>query len=308
VLFLIASALIATGILIITHIQREKALSKIEVIHSGFEIYSEEITPDKVNINTDSLEELESLPNIGPKIAKRIIEYRNTHGGFQSIEDITKVKGIGPKTFDKIKEMITVGFPTTNSSKKLETLPTRSSAIATNRTEKVNINTDSLEELESLPNIGPGIAKRIIEYRNTHGGFQSIEDITKVKGIGPKTFDKIKEMITVGSPTSEISTKEITSEKVINTDSSKKLETLPTRSSAIPTNRTEKVNINTDSLEELESLPNIGPGIAKRIIEYRNTHGGFQSIEDITKVKGIGPKTFDKIREMITVENKKNDK
>lgn len=108
VLFLIASALIATAILITTHIQREKALSKIEVVHSAFEIFEEEIIPEKVNLNTASLEELESLPKIGTVIANRIIEYRKTHGRFQSIEEITRVKGIGPKTFEKIKEMITV--------------------------------------------------------------------------------------------------------------------------------------------------------------------------------------------------------
>jgi comEA protein len=108
VLFLIASALIASAILIITHIQREKALSKIDVVHSAFEIYSEEIIPEKININTASLEELETLPRIGPVIANRIIEYRKTYGKFQSIEEITKVKGIGKKTFEKIKKMITI--------------------------------------------------------------------------------------------------------------------------------------------------------------------------------------------------------
>jgi competence protein ComEA len=108
VLFLIASALVATAILITTHIQREKALSKIDIVHSAFEVFEEEIIPAKVNINTASLEELESLPRIGPAIANRIIEYRNTHGRFKSIEEITKVKGIGKKTFEKIKDMITV--------------------------------------------------------------------------------------------------------------------------------------------------------------------------------------------------------
>lgn len=108
VLFLLASALTASTILIVTHIQREKALSRIEIVHSAFETFEDEIIPDKVNINTASLEELETLPRIGPVMANRIIEYRNTYGKFQSIEDITKVKGIGQKTFERIKEMITV--------------------------------------------------------------------------------------------------------------------------------------------------------------------------------------------------------
>lgn len=60
----------------------------------------------------------------------------------------------------------------------------------------VNINTASLEELDSLSGIGPAIAQRIIEYRLTNGLFASVEDLMKVKGIGPNTFAKIKDAIT----------------------------------------------------------------------------------------------------------------
>jgi competence protein ComEA len=65
--------------------------------------------------------------------------------------------------------------------------------------EKVNINTASAAELEKLPQVGPQIAKRIIDYRRESGAFKRIEDIMKVKGIGEKTFDRIKDLITVGS-------------------------------------------------------------------------------------------------------------
>jgi competence protein ComEA len=61
----------------------------------------------------------------------------------------------------------------------------------------ININTASQAELETLPGIGPAIAGRIIEYRESQGPFGSIEDITSVSGIGPATFDKIKASITV---------------------------------------------------------------------------------------------------------------
>jgi competence protein ComEA len=61
----------------------------------------------------------------------------------------------------------------------------------------VNINTASQEELESLPGIGPALAKQIIAYRTVNGPFKVIEDILDVPGIGPKTFEKIKALITV---------------------------------------------------------------------------------------------------------------
>lgn len=63
--------------------------------------------------------------------------------------------------------------------------------------ELININTASLEELDSLPGIGPSIAQRIIDYRDQNGPFAAIEDILNVSGIGPSTFDQIKDLITV---------------------------------------------------------------------------------------------------------------
>ena len=64
--------------------------------------------PGKINLNTATTEELESLPSIGPVMAKRIIEYRNVHSSFYNIEEIKEVKGIGEKTYEKIKALITV--------------------------------------------------------------------------------------------------------------------------------------------------------------------------------------------------------
>lgn len=63
---------------------------------------------DRININTASQAELESLPGIGPVLAQAIIEYRQANGPFKTIEELIDVPGIGPKTFEKIKALITV--------------------------------------------------------------------------------------------------------------------------------------------------------------------------------------------------------
>lgn len=63
----------------------------------------------------------------------------------------------------------------------------------------VNINTAMATELETLPRIGPTTAQRILEYREASGIFGNIEDIKNVPGIGPATFDGLKDLITVGS-------------------------------------------------------------------------------------------------------------
>lgn len=63
-----------------------------------------------------------------------------------------------------------------------------------------------------------------------------------------------------------------------------------------------KVNLNTASAAQLESLPAIGPVTAGSIIEYRNLHGPFKSVDQLDNVKGIGPKTLEKLRPFVTVE------
>jgi len=61
-----------------------------------------------ININTATQEELESLPYIGTEYAQRIIAYREAYGTFATIEAIQEVYGIGPKTFENIKDLITI--------------------------------------------------------------------------------------------------------------------------------------------------------------------------------------------------------
>ena len=61
-----------------------------------------------ININTATSEELQTLKGIGPKTADKIIEYRQNNGAFKTIEDIQNVRGIGAKTFEKLKSRLRV--------------------------------------------------------------------------------------------------------------------------------------------------------------------------------------------------------
>jgi competence protein ComEA len=64
-------------------------------------------------------------------------------------------------------------------------------------TEKVNINTATAEQLQTLPGIGPALAKAIIDHRTKNGKFGKIEELINVKGVGQKKFQKMKDRLVV---------------------------------------------------------------------------------------------------------------
>ncbi|AKI98168.1 hypothetical protein IX53_00175 [Kosmotoga pacifica] len=212
-----------------------------------------------IDINIADIQTLELLPDIGSTKAKSIVAYRETHGGFTSLEDLLNVKGIGPATLEKIKEFISVNQP-----KQEQTQDTIN---------KLDLNKASLEELIALPGIGDSKAKSIIEYRENRGGFDSIEQLKEVKGIGEKIFAGLKDFITVKTRSGKMRTP--------------------------ATSGPEKLNVNLADIEELQKLPGIGPVLAERIVSYREERGPFKDPLELRNVKGIGDKTLEKIREMI---------
>ena len=71
----------------------------------------------KVNINSAGVEQLTTLPGVGPRLAARIVEYRQKSGPFHATQDLVNVKGIGEKNFAKIERWLSVGEPAKAQSK-----------------------------------------------------------------------------------------------------------------------------------------------------------------------------------------------
>ncbi len=63
-------------------------------------------TPELLNINTASAAELQTLPNIGPRTAQSIVDYRTQHGRFDSVDALQNVRGIGKKTLEKLRSLV----------------------------------------------------------------------------------------------------------------------------------------------------------------------------------------------------------
>ncbi len=64
------------------------------------------------------------------------------------------------------------------------------------RARRVDVNTADVAELERLPNVGPTLAQRIVEDRHAHGRFQTAEELRRVRGLGPKMLERLKDNIT----------------------------------------------------------------------------------------------------------------
>lgn len=254
-----------------------------------------------VNLNTATKAQLKTLSGVGEKTAQKILDYRSAFGGFAKIEDIQHITGIGPKSFEKIKKDMTVGNiaklnikPYRGTKKyagkvvpgsKTKKRAYRRTTVRYTYSGKVNINTARRSILERLPHIGRTTANRIIAFRKKFK-FNKIEELKKVKGFGDKLYESIKYYIKVAGK----------SDFKAITHGTKR------RKSGKKVKINGKININTASATALTALPGIGPSKAKRIVDYRKTKGKFNKIIDIKKVKGIGPKTFEKLKQYLTTE------
>lgn len=135
----------------------------------------------------------------------RIADAINSAGGSTEEADLNEVnlayvlqdgqKIYIPTKEDKIKLESKVYITSGSGNNVIVQTANIDKSLKNGGSKKVNVNTATQEELESLPGIGPSIASRIIEYRQQNGKFSSIEDLQSVKGIGDAKFDKIKEQV-----------------------------------------------------------------------------------------------------------------
>jgi competence ComEA-like helix-hairpin-helix protein len=88
--------------------------------------------------------------------------------------------------------------PTPAPTSPLPGSPKPAPVKAASLTKLININTATKAELELLPRVGPALAQRILDYRAQHGQFKTIEELDNVKGIGTKTMELLRPLITVG--------------------------------------------------------------------------------------------------------------
>lgn len=93
-----------------------------------------------------------------------------------------------------LTDHICVFIPSTDEKSNNETISNSTNSL---KSDKININTATAEELDKLPGVGPAKAEDIISYRESNGKFKNVDELKNVKGIGESSFEKMKEKITI---------------------------------------------------------------------------------------------------------------
>jgi competence protein ComEA len=134
---------------------------------------------------------LESLPGVGPTLAGAILERRDRVGPFRDLEDLDHVRGIGPSTLRRLAPYLKIDESLLPP--RAPALPSEAPSVRGSRRtfRPVDLNRANQRALQSLPGIGPAKARAILEDRERRGPFERVEDLARVRGIGPATLKRI---------------------------------------------------------------------------------------------------------------------
>lgn len=183
------------------------------------------------------------------KQAQSIEKYKAHGGKFFKPEDLKRVYVIGEENYDRLAPYIKIApreFPKTEYAERPKAKWT------------IDINTADSAEFEKLRGIGPSYARRIVSFRNSLGGYVSVEQIKEVWGLPDSTYQAIRDQLVVGTPLN-------------------------------------KMNINLVSSQKLERHPYIRYYLAKAIDAYRDKKGNLTAIEELKNVKGMNDSIYQKI-------------
>lgn len=153
--------------------------------------------------------------------------------------------------------------------------------------ERIDPNRADAVELDRLPGIGPGLARRIVQDRERNGPFRRPEELTRVPGIGAATLADFAEHLTVAGSDGSGAEEGVLDRSVTPGG----LRGASGRQGTGPL-----IDVNRATPAELVALPGIGPALAERIVEHRMKHGPFRTPDALVDVPGIGPAIVERIR------------
>lgn len=216
--------------------------------------------------NTATVAQLQEL-GLPQFIAERIEKYRNKGGKFRKKEDLAKIYGLYPETYERLEPFIMLPSAEEEAGRTPQTEAT-SQPLANEKTIvapvkkaeaiiKFDLNTADTTQLKTIRGIGSGFAKRIVRFRDALGGFANPEQVRDTYGLPQETADELLKYAYI-------------KESV------------------------KKLRVNQLSITEFKH-PYLKFFQAKAIIAYREQHGNFKSIEDLKQIKVLDKATIQKI-------------
>ncbi len=154
--------------------QRDSAMQQGRPLGSG----------ETIDVDRAPLSELTRLPRVGPRLAKAILADRADHGPFGSLAGLDRVPGIGPALLQSLEPHVVFSGAARQRG---------SGAVSAG----ININSATVQQLDSLPGVGPAKAAAILRYRSEHGPFSSVEQLGQVPGFGPAAVERLLDRLTV---------------------------------------------------------------------------------------------------------------
>jgi DNA uptake protein ComE-like DNA-binding protein len=210
-------------------------------------------------------EEWENL-GVRPKIAQTIVRYVSKGGRFRKPEDLRKIWGMDESQCRKLIPFVKVS-PEINALNPMSNYGKRDTIFSKKERfsqAPIFINKADSAQWESLPGIGPALAHRIVAYREKLGGFVSVDQLMEVWNLPDSVFQKIKIRLK-------------------------------------PDDIYKKMDVNSCGKTEFGRHPYFGFRLAKIIVNYREQHGLFQTLEDIQKIALIDKIQFEKMRPYLTI-------
>ena len=192
---------------------------------------------------------------LNEKTSKTILKYVSKGGKFYKPEDLQKIWGMPEGFYERVKDYINI----TSVVKNYPPYESKPFVREERKLSVVSVNDADTTAFIALPGIGSKLSARIIAFREKLGGFYSVDQVGETWGLPDSTFQKLKPRFQVDGT------------------------------------NVRKINVNTATKDELKLHPYIRWNLANAIVEYRNQHGAFKSLDELKNIVLIDETTFDKI-------------
>lgn len=156
------------------------------------------LAPDeRLDPNHASAAELDRLPGVGPSTAAALVRSREEDGPYRRLDDLLRVRGLGPALLGRIRPHLDLpaGAAAPPPRAPGRAAPGRSPRPSA-APGPVDLNKADTLALQALPGVGPALARRIVEAR-AEAPFRSLEDLMRVRGIGPATLARLRPLVSV---------------------------------------------------------------------------------------------------------------